>query len=491
MLNRRAFLKRMQTAALTGVALSARCTGGESRAESDGIATGRRDYIAMVESHLEALAAVGRDNYGPVKTGMWLASIDTRNRRPLRDNKAGRVYRLIGAPNGSSFYWDQPLVVAGFELTRLTRRPQYARMASEYIEAFLDRCVADDGMFEWGNHKYYDVYTDEIVGFSGSCHELRPITPAWELLWQHDFKACDRYIRRMCERHVYDKATGGFNRHDDGNRGHAFIEAGGILAESAAWLYGKTQDRQCLDTALRIARYSYGHRGENTGLLVNEPDNGRWDSKVATTETGVWAQSLLRAAEYTGSAEFVQMAGETVAAYLKYGFDTEAGQYYGQLDVQTGEPVAPQAAGYWPGEYSRIWNPDQWPTHDYPMAMAKSSLSLYEKTSDEAFLEGVRRWASVIDEDSHAPRDQAVYAEQYGRCIDFLARAGRVLGNDRWLQMANRLADDAVERMYENGMFQGYPGGHVYESVDGVGFLALALISLQVEDNLCAYGMSL
>ena len=59
---------------------------------------------------------------------------------------------------------------------------------------------------------------------------------------------------------------------------------GGVLVESLASLYIKTKDRGLLDLALRIARYSFRHRGEATGLVINEPDVGRWDSKVCTTE---------------------------------------------------------------------------------------------------------------------------------------------------------------------------------------------------------------
>ena len=145
----------------------------------------------------------------------------------MLDNKPGRVYRLIGAPNGSTLYWDQPLVVAAFEVSRLTGDGRYAKGAEAYTKAFLECCVKDD-MFEWGNHKYYDVMKDEVIGFSGSYHELRPITPAWELFWRYGRGRCERYIRKMCELHVFDKETGGFNRHDNQKREHAFIEAGGI-----------------------------------------------------------------------------------------------------------------------------------------------------------------------------------------------------------------------------------------------------------------------
>lgn len=41
------------------------------------------------------------------------------------------------------------------------------------------------------------------------------------------------------------------------------------------------------------------------------------------------------------------------------------------------------------------------------------------------------------------------------------------------------MADEALQAFFEEGMFQGYPGSHVYEAVDGVGFLLLALLFLE------------
>ena len=153
-------------------------------------------------------------------------------------------------------------------------------------------------MFDWGNHRYYDAMTDKVVRFANGYHELRPITPAWELFWRHDPQKCGHYIRTMVPRHIYDEKTGCFNRHDFGEKPQlfSFIESGGILVESAAWLYAKEKRPELLEMALKIARYSYSHRGETTGLITNQPDFKRWDSKVCTTEIGVWAQSLLRAA---------------------------------------------------------------------------------------------------------------------------------------------------------------------------------------------------
>ena len=338
-------------------------------------------------------------------------------------------------------------------------------------------------MFQWGNHQYYDVFENRGVAFHGGHHELRPITPAWELFWRHDPDLTATYIRTMARRHVYDPASGGFNRHDDGKKGHAFLEAGGILTESLNWLYGKTEDEELQNVALRIAEYSYRHRGASTGLVVNEPDMGRWDSRVSTSEVGLWAQSLLRAAEYGSTDAFAEMAADATRAYVEHGYDDASGMYFGQVTVDDGSPVVPSEPGYWPRKYADVWNTDQWPTHDYPMAVAEACVSLYAQTREQVFLDAIHRWARIALASRPVQTGRWTYAENYGRCIHFLVRAGRQLGHAGLLAGASAVADEAVDALYENGMFQGYPGEHVCESVDGVGFLVLALISLETGEE--------
>jgi len=448
-------------------------------------------FLAGIESHFDRLAAVEGGQRTDDAARMWVSAVDTRTGRPPGgEHIPKRVYRLIGAPRGSTLYWDQPLVVAALGLTALTGQQRHAQAAHRYTEAFLARCVAENGMFQWGNHQYYDVFDNRIVTFSGGHHELRPITPAWDLFWQHDPDRTSAYIRSMARRHVYDPISGGFNRHDDGKRGHAFLEAGGILTESLAWLYGRTGDSELRDLALRIARYSFRHRGSSTGLVVNEPDKGRWDSKVSTTEVGVWAQSLLRAGQYSSTGEFIEMAADATRAYVGHAYDNESSLYFGQVAVDDGTPVVPSEPGYWPRLHADIWNTDQWPTHDYPMAAAEACVSLYAMTREQTFLDAIYRWAGIALDGSPLRTGRWTYAENYGRCIHFLMRAGRQLGDEHLLSGASALADEAVDSLYENDMFQGYPGGHVYESVDGIGFLFLALMSLETgeEANLHGFG---
>ncbi len=435
-------------------------------------------FAEAVRRHITILAERGADDAGPVATGMWRASIDTRTLRPLRDHASDRVYRKIGAPNGVAFYWDQPLLAAAHAVDAIAGGTDCSRAADACARAFLRHAVDDRGVFGWGNHVYYDAVADRIVRFSGGHHEMRPVTPAWELLWRLDPKAVERHIRTVAKGHVYDAKTGGFSRHDDRKKGCAFLEAGGILVESLCWLHAKTEDPTLLETALKIANYSDRHRGPETGLVVNNPDVTRWDSRVCTTEVGVWANSLLRAARYAERPALRDMADRAVRAYLRYGYDAGTGRYYGQLRIADGAPVTPEQKGYWPRKYADPWNADQWPTHDYPMALADACVTLFETTGDAVFREGIERWVGVV-RTCPAPEGRGAYAESYGRAIHFLAHAGRVLKDEACLDLARRLGREACDRLLENGLFQGYPGAHVCTAVDGVGYLCLALLEVE------------
>lgn len=423
---------------------------------------------------------------------MWPSVLDVQTGRyPESDHVPQRVYRLIGAPRGSTLYWDQPMVVAAYRLSKTTGDTEYAEAADDYVEAFLSHCVAEDGMFRWGNHQYYDVFEQKVVEFSGGCHELRPITPAWDVFWRHAPQKTAEYIRVMSNRHLYDSAKGGFNRHDDGKKGHAFLETGGILSESLAWLFARTRDESLLKRALRIAGYSYDHRHPVTGLVPNEPDTERWDSHVCTSEIGLWAQCLLRARNDTGSDVFLEMARQSVRAYLDYAFDRESGRYFGQVKVHDGDPAIPEHSGYWPRKYSDPWNTDQWPNHDYPMPLAEACLSLCTITGEDAFLDDARRWAQVVSDTRPAQAESWAYAESYGRCIHFLTRAGLELNEEEFLSDAHMIADEAIDRLFENGMFKGCPAAHIYESVDGVGYLILALLFLDMRQPIKKYHSAL
>ncbi len=65
-----------------------------------------------------------------------------------------------------------------------------------------------------------------------------------------------------------------------------------------------------------------------------------------------------------------------------------AKKYYGQVRVHDGTPETPKKEGYWPGMCADIWTTAQRPTHDYPMAVAESCITLYVETEEKVLRGG-------------------------------------------------------------------------------------------------------
>ena len=470
-----------------------------------------KGFIALVSSHFNKLLKNGLAVYGKKPTKMWMASLDIRTGAYPEDDVrpshiSRRHYRAIDAPRGCSLYWDQPSLVAACSISEITGNPGYASAANGYIEDFLNNCTAQNGMFLWGNHYYWDAFWGETVKFKseeqpypvnlqaedGAYHEARPIPPAWELFWRISPQKTEQAIRVFTGNSIFDKYSGGFNRHADKSRGCAFLESGGIIVESLAWLYKKTGDRTLLDDASKVIEFSFSHRDKHTNLLENNPTVQRWDKFTCTTEVGLWAGSLLRASENIGNkTEWIQKASQALSAYTTYGYDKHKHKYYGKLRIADGNPIfgtskterdSNLSLKHQPMDYSDIWRP-LFPDHDYPMPFAEACLELYELTKIPEHRLASERWAKIIMDNMPKKNERTLYAEHYGRCIHFLWRCGKSLRNESFKDAANDLAENAIETLYDYGMFKGHSGEYRYDAVDGVGYLLLALISISVDEE--------
>lgn len=473
----------------------------------------RLDKIA---SHFDQLIESGRDRYGAKPTALWLASIDIRQGGQFEPAPAAsrRTYRTIHAPRGSTLYWDQPLVAFAMTLSDRRGQPAYRAAAEEYVRAFLDCCVDEDhtGMFEWGNHLYYDVFADSIANIFEPIHEIRPMTPAWSLLWSIDAAATEREIRAAVQGHVLDAETGLFNRHAltgpqsrEKPQGEPmpFLAAGASLVESLAWLasQGVGDADELEELALTVARYSSDQRDRATGLVPTQPVVQRWDSRVATTEVGLWAGALVRSWRMSGRDELLDMAHDAVSAYLATGWDEEARRYYGMLRLSDGSPESDRSTEWQPSLHSDVWEP-LFPSHDYPMAFAETCLTLWEIDRAELYATCARRWIEQMraqmpprypkTANTDAAIQDGAFAENYGRAIHFLARAGMALDSPEASDLARRLADDAIDKLWveEAGMFRSHPGDDRADAVDGLGFLFASLAYLETSEDWDLGGIS-
>ena len=403
--------------------------------------------IHQIRSHFNHLLAHGSADFGPDPSAMWLASLDTQDdsrKNSQLDKEDIDQHGRIQTPDGVNFYWDQPNLVAACLLSQITGDMRYRDAAHAYVADFLARSLSHCGLLLWGNHYYYHVLRGENVWFdhqqppeelgahrySAWQHELRPIYPAWGLMWQLNAEITERCIRAMSEYHIFDPVSGGFNHHADQEKGVDLLECGGILVEALAWLYTQTGDSTLRQQALDIAHYSFATRNPDTDLIPVASTTDQWHRYTCTTEVGLWAGSLIRAADYTHDDTFIEMARTAVSAYLYYGWDAEADSYFGRLNILDGTPQRDdfpemKITPHQPDTHSNIWN-SVFPSHDYPLALAETCISLFEHTRQSEFEQAIHRWASIIKQhtDDKAPATRRT-AGQFGRALHFLLRASR------------------------------------------------------------------
>jgi len=205
----------------------------------------------------------------------------------------------------------------------------------------------------------------------------------------------------------------------------------------------------------------------------------RYDSTHCFTNvTGPHAAACLRCFEITGEVFFRDVALTYIGAWLNYAWDENAGLFFGTLTLD-GVPIPDHGKG----EGYDVWMPkgyaDTWPSnmysYDQPLVAALACIYAYELTGEAVWLGGAQRWARHIRanfppaigrrwrKEIEAEMPDAIdsgggYAEGYGRAISFFVRLHRATGAAADLDTARYLADDAIEKLYENGWFKGHAG---------------------------------
>ena len=463
-----------------------------------------RPFLDYARECVDLLISHGTDRYGSVHSPLLMNIIDVRTRtcpqNPLAVDEAYRVTRRERrGPSGGNLYMDQPTIRAMFALSQATGDQRYAEFARECLNYTVKNLVDEKGLFWWGWHRHYDAYRDLMTGHAGNHHEIHIQQIIWPELWDVNQPAVRRQIEAIWEWHVIDKSTGECNRHADKQRGCDFAMSGGEMLYAFAFLYSKTHDQEWLDRAQLLANYYWNARNPETDLTPNRPNAGRdrFDgSHFDTSITGFLCRSLLGAFELTGQTLFRDQAIAYLKAYARYGYDVEAGQYWGSLKLD-GTPVpGPRVSDgygqYEPRGYIDIWEPYV-AGYENPIYTAQVYAGACRHTQDEELLTAAKRWADCIrrvfppraanQNTWYGPyaRDWAphgTYAGLYGRTISFLLQMHELTGESSYRRFAEEVAKEAVSKLYYRGFLRGHPCKPYYESVDGVGYLLHALVQL-------------
>ncbi|UUO04371.1 hypothetical protein M4951_13305 [Blastopirellula sp. J2-11] len=486
----------------------------------------KRPNREYVQSCLDVLLEHGRDTYGSISSPLFMAVLDADTRQsPKKPLMLGSLVRLEDrihrrGERGSNVWYDESLRKALYRMSELTGDDRYAKAADDSLRYFFANCRKDivpgstyeNGMPAWGTHVYWDCFQDRPGGDGegNGPHEILVFNADWKSMYRVHPSGVRREIDGIWQHHVVDKSSGLFNRHDDGRNGCDFSFAGGCFTKAFAFMYQATGDQAYLDKARTVAGWHWNHRDPKTGLTPDSPGlTNRYDGHHCfTTVIGPHATGLLEAYRLSGDPFFRDAAFTYIKAYDKYGWNEEQQTYWGMLRLD-GTPIPNQPKGNGYDAYAPYGLIDPWRTtiysYEFTLGAAQAAVQAYETSvadgkPDQELLEIAKRWGGVmhralpvqIGRRWKAELDEALpesaemtggYAEDYGRCISLFVHLYRATDDQRYLNWANEVADDAIAKLYHNGLFVGHPAKPYYETIDGVGLLLLGLLELDSPDQ--------
>lgn len=238
-------------------------------------------YVETVKKYADNIIRIA---YRPVeKGGVFADGIELESGLPVKwcfpEGKDVAISNLANQQN---------LLRILVALTNLTGEKKYKECAKNAILYNFARQHMY-GLLEWGGHRFIDFETLEVVGIKekkGEVHELKNCFPYYELMYEVDSKATERYIEAFWNAHVYRWGTLEINRHGyyiekDGRlwanefenpaafekaRGLSFLNAGNDLMYGAGQLFIKSGKKGALIWLIRMARQYAKARDKETLL---------------------------------------------------------------------------------------------------------------------------------------------------------------------------------------------------------------------------------
>lgn len=215
----------------------------------------------------------------------------------------------------ADFVEQQNLMRVFTSLSALTGDPRYKDAAKAQWAYYFDHFQSPGGLLQWGGHRFVDLKSLEVVGYSDSGdpaqapHELKDVYPYYELMFEVNPKAARQFIVGFWNAHVYDWRTLEVSRHGDythgpethwdsafndpapyfATKGLSFLDAGNDLIYSGAMLYKFTGDKGALIWTKRLAQQFVKARNPETHLGAYQYTQSlQTDHTTDDTETRSW-----------------------------------------------------------------------------------------------------------------------------------------------------------------------------------------------------------
>ena len=398
--------------------------------------------------------------------------------------------------HSADLIYDQGTIRALYALTEADKNPKFGRAADAYLDFFLNNLVSEQtGIFGWGEHVLYNVFTDYLVGggftvkgnrnFSFN-HELERWTTIYDLTWNKSESKTLAEIDAIYEYKIHDPKTFINNRHSNYYSGRntsdtlTFVKHSGLFAHAFTFAYAKTKEPRYKEWAMKSADLFWGYRDPRTNLVRSSVQ--RKEEPVAVEELALLVLFLLRAYQWHPEQAYLERALAYLHGYLKYFKVDDQGHYRAVVGTDGIDQKPGQFSAYWEG----------------PLRMAKSAVLAYSLSGDSGMLELADDIACRITPEMNFGtiiQRSMISDEVESRAVavSTLLDLYEVTANAKYLTKAQSLADDAIKKFLYRGLFvssmQLYPEGDktvhtkIYDGRTGAGWLALNLIRLQAHSD--------
>lgn len=456
--------------------------------------TEKKDYLDYVQTFANTIIEKGLDNYGPKRTPMWCAVMDTRDFSVPRDGVPTVEGIRPGdrAVGGSNFYHDVKTLNGFRMLSSITKDPKYEKAANEYTAYFLKNAQSSStGLLGWGEHLYYDLFTDsvtiaeryKVANYGGYFHELLHYSPPWENLWKIDSARTSKAIAGI-RFHFFepDPKTYLFNRHATWDKAgyqsvetaQPWIKHSGLYAHAFMFLYNKTGNKEWLDWSRGIGSLYWEHRNPATNLTMGCIGDPRPTSKHSVLNgTALLSYFLLRAYEQNSTEkEFLLRAKSLLKSADRYSWNRQSGQYYSSLHLD-GTPVRDEKTGK-PGLLG-TWVSGYGISSILEYGRIAAYFALTQK--DEDFEMIARRCLQIARSE---PLPQRFVAENMADAVHLSLDLYDLTSEKSYLEDAKKYADLGIEKLWKNGVFVRQANDFYYESKLGIGSFAEGLLRLHL-----------